>query len=1147
MSVKTLIVDDETTLLEQAEVFLERIGKEIEVSTVNSVEKALDMLEDDDFDVIVSDYQMPKTNGLEFLKEIREERNCDLPFIMFTGKGREKVAIKALNLGADRYLQKKGTPKSQYEILGDSISQEHKYNITEKERERYTSELEFLNDVILNVNKMKSTDEICEYIADKVHSLNDDDYVTVSLYDREEEFIRIRALKGFDDHPELVERLIHSDDKPIFDPDLQDEWSDIYSSGELEMMPEGVYSLVKGVLSKEEAEEIEELLGIEEVYSVGFAVDNKPYGSLSIYKTSGEDVEFSSAIETISNHISEILQRRQSEDKLRKSREEIKKSQKKYKSLFNSIRDAILVADTDRNIINCNQAFTDIFGYELDEIKGKKTKYVYHDEKQFEEMGDEIREKMGERDFYYTIDYEKKSGEVFPGETNVFYLRGNENEITGFIGIIRDVTEQHTSKEKLQESEEKYRRLFESSQDGILIVDAETGVIKDSNPYLQEILGYSKEELFGKKLWKLSTFKNIIENEKKFKKLVEKGYIRYEDITIKTKDGQEVPIEFVSNSYQAGGKKVVQCNIRKIIERTKIKEKLENKHRQLRTLIDNVPGMAYRCLNNENWTMKFLSDGCEELTGYKPKDLIDDNKLAFSDLIKPEDKKSIKNQVQEALKKAEPFQLNYQIKTAEGETKWVWARGRGIYDEDGDVQFLEGFIQDITERKENQQKLKQKERYLDHTPSFINVIDEEGEIKYLSFPPNKIEGLDPSDIVGSEGFEFIHPDDREEAERIFSKCLEDPGKEYKTELRGETKDGWTWLEVRAVNYLDDPKINGIIVNTLDINQKKRIEKKLRESKNRLDLALKGAELGTWDWNVKTDQVQFDEKWAEMLGCSLNEIEKNRDCWEKRVHPDDLPRVDDKLEKHLQGETELFKVEHRMKTKSGDWIWIKSVGKVIEKDEDGNPVRAVGIHEDITERKKAEQKLKESEEKYRTMIESANDAIFIRKEDGFVDCNEKAPELFGCDRKDILSAEPFEFSPEKQPDGKDSREKAREKIDKALQGEPQEFEWVHTKKNGEPFHTVVTLNGYTIDDEKFVMGIVKDITERKLAEEEIKYRENLERIITEVSTSLMNVQVEKIDERIDQALKKIGEFAGADRSYVFQFSEDLDKMDTTHEW
>lgn len=138
----------------------------------------------------------------------------------------------------------------------------------------------------------------------------------------------------------------------------------------------------------------------------------------------------------------DITERKRVEDALRASK-------RKYENLYNSIRDAILVVDTDRRIMECNPAFTELFGYTLDEIKGKRTLHLYDDREAFEELGKALREGQHRANFFVTIDYRKKSGETFPGETNVFYLR-EDGEIRGFIGLIRDVTERRAAQEKIQ-------------------------------------------------------------------------------------------------------------------------------------------------------------------------------------------------------------------------------------------------------------------------------------------------------------------------------------------------------------------------------------------------------------------------------------------------------------------------------------------------------------------------------------------------------------------------------------------------------------------------------------------------------------------------------------------------------------------------
>ena len=121
--------------------------------------------------------------------------------------------------------------------------------------------------------------------------------------------------------------------------------------------------------------------------------------------------------------------------------------------------------------------------------------------------------------------------------------------------------------EALQVSESRYRRLFETAQDGILILDAATGQIMDANPFLTEMLGYSREEFFGKRLWEIGPFKDVASSKIAFAELQSKGYIRYEDLPLETGDGQKIAVEFVSNSYLVDHKEVIQCNIRNITDR----------------------------------------------------------------------------------------------------------------------------------------------------------------------------------------------------------------------------------------------------------------------------------------------------------------------------------------------------------------------------------------------------------------------------------------------------------------------------------------------------------------------------------------------------------------------------------------------------
>jgi len=155
----------------------------------------------------------------------------------------------------------------------------------------------------------------------------------------------------------------------------------------------------------------------------------------------------------------------------------------------------------------------------------------------------------------------------------------NENELVELRQRIAELeaseTERKRVEEALQASETRYRRLFESAKDGILILDADTGQIAAVNPFLIEMLGYCQEELLGKTLWEIGPFKDVAVSKTAFMELQSKGYIRYEDLPLETSDGRLIDVEFVSNAYLVNHKRVIQCNIRDITERKRAEEERE--------------------------------------------------------------------------------------------------------------------------------------------------------------------------------------------------------------------------------------------------------------------------------------------------------------------------------------------------------------------------------------------------------------------------------------------------------------------------------------------------------------------------------------------------------------------------------------------
>lgn len=209
----------------------------------------------------------------------------------------------------------------------------------------------------------------------------------------------------------------------------------------------------------------------------------------------------------------------------------------------------------------------------------------------------------------------------------------------------------------------------------------------------------------------------------------------------------------------------------------------------------------------------------------------------------------------------------------------------------------------------------------------------------------------------------VHPDDMLEWADSIKESVETK-REWRFEGRFLLADGdirW-WRGIAKPTFWDEHEVifNGVLV---DITDQKRAEEQLKRNEERLELILKSAELGQWDWNVQSGDVYFDEQWARLLGYSLEEISPDVNEWSSRVHPDDMPEVMKRVEEcHRPFSDTLYEVEYRMKTKYGDWIWVLARGRVTDWTSDGKPLRMIGTTQDLTERKQLEIELLESREK-----------------------------------------------------------------------------------------------------------------------------------------------------------------------------------------
>jgi|GEM_PF-967273 len=273
----------------------------------------------------------------------------------------------------------------------------------------------------------------------------------------------------------------------------------------------------------------------------------------------------------------------------------------------------------------------------------------------------------------------------------------------------------------------------------------------------------------------------------------------------------------------------------------------------------------------------------------------------------------------------------------------------------------------------------------------------------------------------------------------------------------------------------------------EIVERERAQRLLYESQQRLELALKGADLGLWDYNLASKEAFVDKTWAEMFGYSLDDIQPNLDWWKSKVHPEDRSAVIEAWNAHLEGRTAYYEAEHRVKSKSGEWLWVLSKGKVVDRDRQGKPLRVSGTVFDISDRKRAEEKLLQMSKVFMESI----DPIFIRDLEGrIVDLNRAAEETYGWSRDELIGKSIKSIvSPirHEMVDRLHERCKLGEKVENV--------EALHQKASGDVLPVLVSLSLLTDKrgEPVGIASITKNLSDLKRTEEMLRAKtEALER-------------------------------------------------------
>jgi len=278
------------------------------------------------------------------------------------------------------------------------------------------------------------------------------------------------------------------------------------------------------------------------------------------------------------------------------------------------------------------------------------------------------------------------------------------------------------------------------------------------------------------------------------------------------------------------------------------------------------------------------------------------------------------------------------------------------------------FAATILERRLLEERLQMVETRLDLAmkASGLGVFDWDIHTNELFWTPEtyKVHNVQPETFAPSYAAwrSLLAPQDLQVVEDQIRSTFEAKERYFPHKYRiGFATGEVRWIEsLGEVIYDESGKPVRLIGTVQDSSDRIRAQQQMAQDRRRLELALEAGELGFWDWNITTGEVQFGGQWAHLLGYDLDEIEPHVRSWERLVHPDDMPAIQSALQRHIEGRDPVYETEHRLKHKSGSWIWVLDRGRIIERDEHGSATRAIGIHSNITLQRAIREQLSEAD-------------------------------------------------------------------------------------------------------------------------------------------------------------------------------------------
>lgn len=514
--------------------------------------------------------------------------------------------------------------------------------------------------------------------------------------------------------------------------------------------------------------------------------------------------------------------------------------------------------------------------------------------------------------------------------------------------------------------------------------------------------------------------------------------------------------------------------------KNKMERELKDSEKKYHSIVENVLDAYFR--GDKEGQIIMASPSAAKMYRFQsPEEMIGIS--AISLYKNPEDREKMLGDLK---KKGKVLNMEGEGLRNDGTSFWVSMNVQYIYDDEGDIQGTEAFIRDITATKKAEKELEKRETYyrtiFEHTGTATVIIGEDTTISLANAEFEKLSGYCREEIQGKKSWtDFVVKEDVGKMNQYHHLRRNDPSvAPIIYDFRFKNRQG----DIKNIHLDVDiiPGTNESVASLLDFTEHKKALEEIKklyklEHEARADAEAAKKEIYTILNRVSDSFVALDNNWiytyvnkkgAENFDKTPEEM-IGQHIW--TMFPEGIDQPFYKAYYHAMKEQKYIHLEEYY-APYGRWF-----RNDIYPSEDGITI----FFKDITEEKEAEEELQKSEEKYRALFDNAEDGILLMNGDHFIDCNQKALEIYGASREQLIGNTPIKFSPEIQPDGKISKNRGREFIKNALEGRPQHFQWEHIRSDGTPFYTEVTLNRLKIGHEYLLMAVVRDITRRKKTE------------------------------------------------------------------